>query len=70
MGLGDDPFTWRATKDGKVLIDRGGRLVSVVAGARADRLRAKLESSPETVQLELARITGNYRRGNERRARG
>lgn len=65
-GLRDDPFTWQITKDGRVLVFRGGRQVAIVAGARADRLRPRLESSPDAAQHALARETGNYRRGNER----
>lgn len=67
MGSVDDPFSWTATKDGRVLIFRDGRQVAIVAGAQADRLRPKLENSPEEAQQVLARATGNYRRGNERR---
>jgi hypothetical protein len=65
VGLEDDPFSWQVTKDGRVLVSRGGRQVAVVAGADADRLRPRLEGSPRTAQQALARVTGNYRRGNE-----
>jgi hypothetical protein len=67
VGIGDDPFTWQVTKDGRVLVFRSGRQVAVIAGAQADRLRPRLASSLEDAQLALARATGNYRRGNERR---
>jgi hypothetical protein len=65
--LADDPFAYRVTKDGRVLIDRGGRRVTVVAGAAAAALIAKLETADDaSTQQLLARATGNYRRGNER----
>ncbi|MFE6969470.1 hypothetical protein [Isoptericola sp. NPDC057653] len=67
MGLDDDPFDHRLTKDGKVLVSRGGRLVVTVSGARAARLVALLGQDPQTDQELLARATGNYRRGNEKR---
>jgi hypothetical protein len=67
VAIGDDPFTWQVTKDGRVLVFRSGRQVAVIAGAQADRLRPRLASSLEDAQLALARATGNYRRGNERR---
>lgn len=67
MGLEDDPFTWQVTKDGRVLVFRGGRQVAIVAGAQADRLLPRLEASPDSAQQALARVTGNYRRGNEKR---
>lgn len=61
-------FTYRATKDGQVLIDRDRRRVTVLAGERARRfLRRTADAGPQAVQLELARVTGNYKRGNERR---
>jgi len=67
MGLEDDPFDHRVTKDGTVLVSRGGRPVVTVAGARAARLAALLGRDPESDQELLARATGNYRRGNEKR---
>ncbi len=65
--LADDPFAYRVTKDGRVLIDRGGRTVTVVAGTPATALTSKLAAADDDgVQQLLARATGNYRRGNER----
>lgn len=68
----DDPFEYRVTKSGQVLISRGGRQVATVAGARAARLIAVLDAAAASgdedgVQLALAKVTGNYKRGNERR---
>jgi hypothetical protein len=67
--LADDPFDFQVTKSGLVRISRGGRVVVTVAGAQADRLAAALERSADEreTQLLLAKATGNYRRGNERR---
>ncbi|MGH3759752.1 hypothetical protein [Actinophytocola sp.] len=68
MGLTEDPFDWRTTKDGQVLVSRGGRVVTTVRGAAAARLLARLTgSSDDEAQQVLARVTGNYKRGNERR---
>lgn len=68
-----DPFDHQVTQDGRVRVSRGGRVVVTVAGATAHRLAAALERAEERgddteVQLLLARATGNYRRGNEKRA--
>lgn len=67
----DDPFSYRITKDGKVLVSRGGRMIMTVAGNRAMRLIAQLENAADEAeeQLALARITGNYRHGNERQGK-
>ncbi len=64
----NDPFGYRITKDGRVLVSRGGRVIMTVAGNRARRLIAQLETAADDAeeQQALARITGNYRRGNER----
>lgn len=67
MGLADDPFGWTATKAGEVRVTRGGRVVLVLGGPRAARLLAELGADDDRDQQLLARVTGNYRRGNERR---
>ncbi len=63
----ESPFVYRVTKDGRVLIERKGRTVTVVTGRSAKVLISKLKGSdPGAIQQLLARATGNYRRGNER----
>ncbi|MCD5347581.1 hypothetical protein [Agromyces sp. S2-1-8] len=70
--LVSDPFEYRVAKDGAVLVSRGGRVVVTVGGSTAARLTAGLERAEAAgddiaAQHLLARVTGNYRRGNERR---
>ena len=66
-GLDDRPFSYRVTKDRRVLVSYRARHVTVVAGKAAERLIGTLESADaETTQLLLARVTGNFKRGNER----
>lgn len=67
MGLEDDPFSYQITKGGEVRISRGGTVVVTVGGAQARKLVAGLGRDDDTDQQLLARVTGNYRRGNERR---
>lgn len=69
-GLADDPFAYRIAKSGEIRVDRGGRTVTVIRGREAERLAARLGHDPVQDQHLLARATGNYRRGNERRDRG
>jgi hypothetical protein len=60
-------LSWRGTKDGRVLVDWRGRTVVTLAGSKASRFLAEVESAdPEAEQLLLARVTGNFKRGNER----
>jgi len=65
--LEDEPFTVKLTRD-KVLIEFRGRLVRTLTGADADQIRAARKAGDEAaVQLLVARKTGNFKRGNERR---
>lgn len=69
MSLADDPFAYRVTGAGLVLVSRGGRIVATVGGAQAARLRSLLGQDADRDQELLARATGNYKRGNEHRRR-
>jgi hypothetical protein len=58
-------FSYRLLKDGTVRIAHRGRHVVTLAGARAEAFRAALDAGHEE-QLLMARVTGNFKRGNER----
>ena len=63
-------FTFRVRKSGDVEILHRGRLASTLRGAEAEDFRQAVgddEGSDDAQQL-MARITGNYKRGNERLA--
>lgn len=61
-------FSYQVTKDGQIRCVRGGRHVRTVGGREAQRLTAALATAGEDeAQLLLAKATGNYKRGNERR---
>ena len=66
--LVDDPFSYRVTKSGEVMISRSGRLVLTVGGAAGVKLLKALGATATDAaeQLVLAKATGNYKRGNER----
>lgn len=60
-------FTYATTKGGRVRISWRGRVVTTLAGESAARFLRRVEhAQPAAVQLELARVTGNFKRGNER----
>lgn len=64
-----DKFDYSTTKDGKVLVSYLGKQVMTVKGSRAQLLLAELEAADDFgVQDILAKLTGNFRRGNERKA--
>ena len=68
-GLDDEPFEYRATKDGRVRIAFRGRVVTTLAGAAAERFLARAQAAgaeDEALQQLMARATGHFKHGNER----
>ncbi len=64
-------FGYRVTKDGRVFVTFDGRHVVTVADYKAGRLASALAGADgEEAQLLLAKATGNFKRGNERRVNG
>jgi hypothetical protein len=66
--LESEPFSFRERKDGSVMIEWNGKRASVLTGARAARfLQTVAGADAARRQIEMARVTGNFKRGNERR---
>ena len=65
--LADEPFSYQASKDGKVLLYYQGKLVRTLNGEKAARFVAQIEDAGDTeAQLIMAKVTGNFKRGNEK----
>jgi len=67
--LSEEPFTYQITKKGTVAIYYDGKQIKVVKENEAERLLAKIhevEQQTIEVQLLLAKMTGNFKRGNEK----
>ena len=67
--LSEEPFAYQITKKGTVVIDYGGKQIKIVKDREAERLIARIkavEDNQTAVQLLLAKITGNFKRGNEK----
>jgi hypothetical protein len=66
--LEEEEFSYQATKDGKVFISWNERRVKALSGAEARRFLQKIEELDDSdAQLLMAKLTGNFKRGNERR---
>lgn len=65
----EEQFAYRTSKDGKVFISWEGRVVTILSGKAAQRFLARVDADPASAQLEMARVTGNFKRGNERLAK-
>ena len=68
--LEDFPFDYHATNEGRVLLYWQGKLVKTLKGKEAEKFLKQIESASEDeIQLLLAKLTGNFKRGNERQAK-
>ena len=66
--LADEPFAYRATKDGTDFISWHGKTVTTLRGNAADRFLTAVENGDDqAVQLLMAKATGHFKHGNERR---
>jgi hypothetical protein len=63
----DEPFSYRAQKDGRVRIAYHGTVVTTLAGKEATRFLVMVDADPDAAQLLMAKATGNFKHGNERR---
>jgi len=65
--LDDAIFSYRALKDGKVLIYWREKHVTTLAGKSAEKFLAKIAGlDGKDAQLVMAKVTGNFKHGNER----
>ena len=65
--LEEAPFTYQITKEMDVLIYFDAKLVTTLRKDLAMSFIQEIQGLDELeIQLELARITGNFKRGNER----
>ncbi|MEZ4631682.1 MAG: hypothetical protein R2880_13395 [Deinococcales bacterium] len=65
--MGKEPFSYKVHKDGLVRIFWQGRCVMTLGGDRGQMLAQELQDAGEAEQQYiLQRVTGNFKRGNER----
>ncbi len=65
--MDEEVFTYRVSKDDKVFICWHGKQVTILRGKEAQRFISKTNSlDGKELQLVMAKVTGNFKRGNER----
>ncbi|CAM5220099.1 hypothetical protein UACE39S_05851 [Ureibacillus acetophenoni] len=67
--LSEELFDFLITKKGTVIIYYEGKQIKIVKDKEAERLIKRIEGAGNDqikVQLLLEKITGNFKRGNER----
>ncbi|MGG1631180.1 hypothetical protein [Rossellomorea sp. NRS-1567] len=69
--LDEAPFQYRINKDQTVFIDYEGKQVKILKGKEAEKFIKNVNAAEndKAVQLIMAKITGNFKRGNERKKR-
>ncbi|MDI2588321.1 hypothetical protein OR571_14675 [Psychrobacillus sp. NEAU-3TGS] len=67
--LNENPFSYQITKEDTVFILFHGKRVKILKGKEAEKFLTRIEDAEDEKeeQLILAKITGNFKRGNERR---
>jgi hypothetical protein len=66
--LNEEVFTYKRTKDKKVFISWHGKHVTTLNGTKADKFIADIgKANEKEAQLLMARATGHFKHGNERR---
>lgn len=69
MQLGDAPYSYATRADGTVVISYHGAPITLLRGKAAARFETRMaDADAEGAQQLMARATGNFKRGNERRA--
>ena len=65
--LDGEVFTFRITKDRNVFISYEGKQVTKLNGKKAEDFITKIQNAEgKNAQLIMAKVTGNFKRGNEK----
>ena len=65
--LAEEIFSYRVSKDQKVFLFWNGKQVKILKGQEAQKFLKRITGlDSHQSQLVMAKITGNFKRGNER----
>lgn len=63
----EEVFSYRVSKDNKVFLFWYGKQVKILKGKESEKFLARItEADFQESQLIMAKITGNFKRGNEK----
>jgi hypothetical protein len=66
----EEVFSYRISKDNTVFISWNGKQVTILRGKESEKFLRKIEAADFlTAQLIMAKVTGNFKRGNERESK-
>lgn len=65
--LAEDVFSYQMNQEGKVFLFWHGKQITILKGKEAQKFRHRIEGlAHKEAQLVMAKVTGNFKRGNER----
>jgi hypothetical protein len=65
--LDDEPFSYSVSKDKKVFICWHDKIVAILKEKDRDKFLARIENADtKEAQLIMAKVTGNFKHGNEK----
>ncbi|OME94884.1 MULTISPECIES: hypothetical protein [Paenibacillus] len=65
--LDEEVFTYSVTKNQKVFIYWMGKQVKILSGKDSDKFLSRVTGADfKEAQLMMAKVTGNFKRGNEK----
>ncbi|MEK3854239.1 hypothetical protein [Cytobacillus sp. FSL H8-0458] len=66
--LDEESFSFRVNKNSTVFLDFNGKQVKILKGKEAEKFLKRMNDAEDAKsrQLIMAKITGNFKRGNER----
>ncbi len=66
----EEPFAYKLLKDKKAQIYYRNKMIKLLVGKEFDKLLKAIESEDAyKLQLFMAKVTGNFKHGNERRTK-
>ena len=69
--LDEEVFSYKIAKSKKVFISYHGKQVTILSGRRAEKFISDIEDTAgREAQPIMAKVTGSFKRGNEKAARG
>ncbi|MGM0780158.1 MAG: hypothetical protein ACQEXE_26615 [Bacillota bacterium] len=66
--LNEEPFSFRVNKNSTVFLDFNGKQVKILKGKESEKFLKRMNDAEDEKarQLIMAKVTGNFKRGNER----
>ncbi|MDD7796041.1 hypothetical protein [Clostridium sp. 'White wine YQ'] len=65
--LEEEPFNFNVSKDNKVFIYWSGKLIKILKGKESEKFLQRIKNADtKEAQLIMAKVTGNFKHGNEK----